>query len=341
MNISFIIPIYNTPERKLINCLNSFNNLQNLEYEVVLIDDGSDSYIKSICDQYTKNSDVFCYYRKVNGGVSEARNLGIRKAKGDYVAFVDADDCIIPNAYIIDLFNNDSEIILFDLIVKNVKEERICVFGNQRESGWYTLEELFIAFFNDSRLGGPYAKLYRRKFLIDNNIQFNTGMIVAEDADFLCRIIDKLYVMGEKPYYINIPAYIYNYSSLTNNLRIKNNPSIVLKNYLHISRKKMELIERLSFDSVAKQTYLNKARNSIVKTLYSFTASVLSYGILNNELEADIMKSAKMLRDNYYIDKTSNTIISKFYLWCIIHKHWYAIKAYSIAKTMYMRLLLR
>lgn len=340
MNISFIIPIYNTPEQKLLNCLNSFNNLQNLEYEVVLIDDGSDSYIQEICDQYTKNSDVFCYYRKTNGGVSEARNFGIRKAKGDYIAFVDADDYIIPSAYTRDIISIDSEIILFDLIVKNKTEERICALGNAKMEGFYNVEMLFSAFFNDSRIGGPVAKLFKRDFLVNNGLKFDTKMIVAEDADFLCCIIDKMNTIGKRCYYVNLPAYVYDYSPITNDTRIKRNPPIVLNNYLHISNKKIELINKLSFDLKLKKIYLRKTNNSIIHTLYSFTAVLISNGSLTPKIEAEIIEATNELRMKFKTFQTSKTLSSNYYLWCLSHRHWKLIKIYVLMKAVYRRILI-
>ncbi len=101
MNLSVIIPIYNTPYDLLEHCLASIKeNLVDMEgVEVLMINDGSTApHIASQLQQKALEDSRFLYIYKPNSGVSETRNLGIEKAKGEYITFVDADDYLEADA---------------------------------------------------------------------------------------------------------------------------------------------------------------------------------------------------------------------------------------------------
>ena len=95
--VSVIVPVYNS-EKTLSACVQSILNQTYLDYEIILIDDGSKDYSGQICDEWGS----ICEERKVrcqvihqeNGGVSRARNRGIEQAKGEYFVCVDSDDII-------------------------------------------------------------------------------------------------------------------------------------------------------------------------------------------------------------------------------------------------------
>lgn len=94
---SFIIPVYNM-EKYLTECLNSVFNQTVKDFEVILINDGSTDSSGEICDQYSKKYDFVHTIHQKNEGLSEARNAGIKLAKGDYIVLLDSDDFIRENA---------------------------------------------------------------------------------------------------------------------------------------------------------------------------------------------------------------------------------------------------
>lgn len=93
VKVSVIIPVYNAEEH-LEECLNSVLNQTILDYEVILIDDGSTDNSGEICQVYAQKDDRVTVIHQMNQGVSAARNLGIRKANGDYITFIDSDDWV-------------------------------------------------------------------------------------------------------------------------------------------------------------------------------------------------------------------------------------------------------
>ena len=111
--LSVIVPIYNA-DKYLKKCLDSicFQTYQNLQ--IILINDGSADSSLSICNEYKKRDQRIEIYTQENSGVSSARNVGLIKAKGDYITFVDSDDYLEHNAYEMALKENiDCDAIFF------------------------------------------------------------------------------------------------------------------------------------------------------------------------------------------------------------------------------------
>ena len=91
--VSIIVPIYNE-ENTLERCLNSLHKQTFSDYEVLLINDGSTDSSLEICEKYEKLDERFKIFSRENAGPSAARNLGIDRASGEFIYFVDADDHI-------------------------------------------------------------------------------------------------------------------------------------------------------------------------------------------------------------------------------------------------------
>lgn len=89
--ISIIVPVYKV-EQYLNQCIDSILCQEFEGFEIILIDDGSPDLCPSICDEYEKKDSRVKVFHKKNEGLSEARNLGVKKAIGKYVIFVDSDD---------------------------------------------------------------------------------------------------------------------------------------------------------------------------------------------------------------------------------------------------------
>ena len=96
--ISVIVPIYKV-EQYLPQCVESLLNQTCPNLEVLLVDDGSPDGCGSLCDGYAERDSRVRVIHKPNGGLSDARNAGIEAAQGDYLAFVDGDDWVEPDAY--------------------------------------------------------------------------------------------------------------------------------------------------------------------------------------------------------------------------------------------------
>ena len=179
---SIIVPVYNVAEY-LEKCLKSIDNQSFKDIEVIVVDDGSTDASLEICNRFAKNKINFRIYTKKNEGQGVARNFGMEKAQGEFICFVDSDDWIEQDLCL-EMFRiactSDADFINFglDFISSSGKiKKKIDKFLVREISG----NEIFsMALLDDQILSSPCNKIYRRKFLVENNIYFPT-LRVNED----------------------------------------------------------------------------------------------------------------------------------------------------------------
>lgn len=184
--ISVIIPAYNAA-KTIVCCVDSLLSQTYQDWELIIMDDGSTDNTLDVCQSFQdKRIQV---YHKPNGGVSSARNYGMTYAKGEYIAFVDADDYLEP-MYLEHLYQ-DSE---YDLSITG-----FC-YGNEPEKSKLSLkltDKSSIAnslsdLINADQLCYPWGRLFKRSIIEQNHIRFNKKMRFAEDNvfnwEYLCHI---------------------------------------------------------------------------------------------------------------------------------------------------------
>lgn len=114
--LSIIVPVYNA-ERFLSRCVESIFNQSYKNFELILVDDGSKDDSYSLCKEYASKDNRVIALTKENGGASSARNMGLRRAVGEYIGFVDVDDFIVSDMYeyMIDLIKKlQADIVICD-----------------------------------------------------------------------------------------------------------------------------------------------------------------------------------------------------------------------------------
>lgn len=190
-NITIIIPIYNL-EDYLDNCLNSIKKQTYTNFEVLLIDDGSTDKSKQICKFYVKEDSRFKYFYQHNAGVSKARNLGLQKACGKFVTFVDGDDFLNSN-HLQDMIDgmkygqlsisgrND---IYQDKVKQSFKVDKDVVLNRRQLVDGILKPGIIYSF--------PWNKLYLTKIIKDNLITFNESLDYGEDLVFNMEYVLKI-----------------------------------------------------------------------------------------------------------------------------------------------------
>lgn len=125
--ISVIVPVYKV-EKYLDRCVQSILNQTFEDLEVILVDDGSPDRCPEICDEWARKDSRVCVIHKTNGGLSSARNAGLKIQKGEFVCFVDSDDWILPEMLekLLELLENNSECDIaecekIDCVSENIK----------------------------------------------------------------------------------------------------------------------------------------------------------------------------------------------------------------------------
>lgn len=201
--ISIIIPLYNK-EKDIYKCLDSILLQSYIAFEVLIIDDGSFDNSAKICLDFCSRDDRFKYYKKINGGVSSARNYGLNKAKYEYIVFIDADD-YVEKKYLESLINNKSDLVVEGFKTKeNGIISEYHIFNNK-----YNKDEILKLLMQKeitNIFSVPYLKLYRMKYIKENNIKFNEKLNFGEDFDFVLKYLDVItgeITLVDKCYYIN------------------------------------------------------------------------------------------------------------------------------------------
>lgn len=186
--ISVIVPVYNA-EKFLHRCIDSILVQSFTDFELLLINDGSKDSSGRICDEYaTKDSRVRVFHKE-NGGVSSARNLGLDNAKGEWIAFVDADDYIDKD--FLCNYNDRKENV--DAVVQSVicihQGHVPCTVGFEREKLFTSPLECVkhIIAINKGLLGYSVNKLYKKSIISDNKIYYDTRLKFREDEEFVLR----------------------------------------------------------------------------------------------------------------------------------------------------------
>ena len=173
---SIIVPVYNV-EKYINNCLKSIESQTFSNFEVIVVNDGTKDNSQKIIDEYVKKDDRFKSFCKENGGLSSARNFGIKYATGDYLVFVDSDDTINENL----LFelneeinkNNNLDLIKYEVKIKNVTDtiEKNILFS------YVDGEEAFKNLISSSLFVTAWSYAYRKKFWDHNNFLYENGRI--------------------------------------------------------------------------------------------------------------------------------------------------------------------
>lgn len=133
IDLSVIVPAYNC-EKFIERCLNSILNQSALEIEIIIINDGSTDNTNKICEEYVDKHNNIKLINKINEGQGIARNLGIKKAKGKYITFVDSDDYVNRNCYTIavELLEKNNADLFVGQIKKVSENENLKVALNNK-----------------------------------------------------------------------------------------------------------------------------------------------------------------------------------------------------------------
>ena len=220
--ISIIVPIYNV-EKYLRQCLDSILNQTYQNFECLLINDGSPDNSADICREYAVKDSRFKYFEKENGGVSSARNFGIKNSIGDYVTFVDPDDWL--DSYYLET--------LYETMMKHKADISIACYGAYDEE---RATYLFYAY------GEEYEHVYSGREVVEQLPTFEGGDLTYQTSWgmlFKCELFEqitfpegrvnedigtnyKLFMQAKKMAYLHKNLYI----NIINNLYIYNIPFI-------------------------------------------------------------------------------------------------------------------
>lgn len=324
--ISIIIPVYQA-EKHLSGAVESVLAQTYKEWELILIDDGSNDASGAICDDYVNKNERIRVLHKSNGGQSSARNKGLEMAKGKYIYWMDNDDIIFPEACEILLRNMEQYGADISVCSYLTKDDRGGIGHNEHLGNVVVLDnkEGLKSFLTREVDIYIWTKLYRKSFLDKYNIRFEEG---RSDEDFLFNALAFAYSV--KTVVQDIPVYIY---SIRKNSTCRQFPKLRLKKYIDDTWYRIMKIEALVAEIYPQYTYLAK-RQSI---LYIF---IILGTIIDNEGKYIKEDCRKLL---FYIHQNRWQVIHerKFWhmsLWGVLFATFLPYKIYFMVRK-YKRLL--
>ncbi len=213
-SLSVIVPVYNA-EKYLGNALDSLTAQTVVEsMQIILVDDGSTDASPHICDEFASKHPATVVIHQQNGGVSAARNTGLKEAKGEYIGFVDADDTVAHDYY--------------EKLLKAAKENNCdmafssitFIYNGEFRAvpDWYNpntiihrnrIREIFLQkMLSDGSQNSACLKIFRRSIIGDFSLEFPVGIKIGEDKrfvlEFLKHCTSAVYAGNCGYYYLNV-----------------------------------------------------------------------------------------------------------------------------------------
>jgi glycosyltransferase involved in cell wall biosynthesis len=319
MFLSFIIPVYNC-ETYIRKCLERIANvnLNPVEFEVVLVDDGSKDRSALICAEYAGKYGNIRFFQQQNDGPATARNKGLDQAKGEFVWFVDADDAIVPSIFekLKDtiIAYPEADLISFGYVSQYPDHEMVCKMV-ESETVCTGLDFL-------NRRGGSFLwnNLYRRSSI--GNKRFINGVHHIEDSCFNIQTIinyKEVVILPDVRYYYNRK----NVNSISQGRRLRdrvkaNDDSFIVYNTLYSDmqkttdeQKKNFLWQNLNF-SIAAHLY-TMLRFDNARTIKRYIAEYRRMGLYPLEKTGNRKSDRFLLLANH---EHLLLAVKNFGMWC-------------------------
>lgn len=311
--LSVIIPIYNTPIPALQRCFDSVSAFR----EVLLIDDGSQAETGSFCLEYCRDHPNFRYAYQENGGVSSARNKGLSLATGQYITFLDADDELLPDGIV----PSESDLVLYDILLRDGGSEWVWSALDQ-DAGPLTKKQLLYRLIATKSLNGPVAKLYKRSIIEENGLRFDRDFITGEDWNFVCDYA----LHAETITYQKTPVYRYFREAATSMGRLSRQPDTMLRNYLSMYQRKLDLAEMTDHANELKVI----AAADLTETLFNTAADLLLLKLLTPERKA-------LIRDAVAGLPRANSRKTRIKA-AVINRHFWLLRPLAMLRALYLKI---
>lgn len=342
--ISIIIPVYNIAHY-LEECVESIIKQSFTDFEVILVDDGSNDGSADLCDKYKTYSNFSVVHTK-NEGAAHARNTGLDIAKGKYVAFIDGDDAIVES-YL--------EFLYKEIETQNVDIAVCCCksIENGEEDHFFSKDTIFD---NDNRIeliyqliemrygqpgpfyytgiGVPWGKLYNRDFIEKNNLRFDNNLRRLQDNMFNMYAFHK----AGRIKYINNPLYLYRRGHVSS-LSVNYNPNLA-RNSINLINARILAMDELGYssDELAMKKFDGEAfkyYREILKNIAQYYPRKGRYKLFSKVFhckgEYEVFKSHVAL-----VEPADNwTVLGrKMELWFVRHNMCMALYGYLHAKKL-------
>lgn len=300
--VSVIVPVYNA-EKYISKCINSILDQSLKDFEIILINDGSEDKSSDICDEYSRLYEKIRVIHIKNSGPARARNIGIENARGKYIAFIDSDDAMekqMLEVMVHEAKKNNADIVICNFNIVSF-DNKIISKGNHSlnkyrfEGNKNITNEMIYKFYNDDYFGLPalWNKIYKRDFIISKNIRIDENLFRGEDFWFNINALRNANVV------ITVQDYLYNYYQVNENSIMH---SIRLEQYNEWKRNIKKLLlyndQFFDFDINYSRFYFN----FIYKVQY-FILNIMQSNILQKKEKRLFI--INIIKDDFYVNAIS------------------------------------
>lgn len=310
MKVSFILPIYNV-EKYLSECVESILAQTYRDFEVLLVDDGSPDYCPQICDDWSKKDARIKVIHKPNGGVSSARNAGLKVATGKYVCFVDSDDILPVDA--------------LEKLVDSIEEKQVdyalggfqFMYGNnliyhslRLKEGKYAFKDIMCDFIDDGTLSGfllgsVCGGLYRLDIINKHNLKFVDGLKNNEDGLFNFEYALKATSMCV----IDVPVYNYRQDNASSK------PNRKSENF---GQKIFEILDIRDWPKEEYHYDIQKTRRNVTLAWWNILHFALDYPFFESLSFIYNMLSSPKVRKGLKYMQTKKMTYNKYIIYCLM-----------------------
>ena len=247
--ISIIVPVYNA-QKYLKKCIDSIINQTYKNIEILLINDGSKDKSLKICKEYEKKDSRIIVIDKQNKGVSNTRNVGIKKSTGDYIVFIDSDDCFeldaIETMYNI-IKDKDLDMVRFNYQINGIPQ-----------TSYTNVEDFEKNILNGNIPAYVWIFIFKNKFI--KNILFKEDISMMEDTTFIVELLEK------KPKLLLSDKVTYNYYLSENSLsRGKENYEKNIKDILKVNKYINEILKHNDLKIIANTKHVQLINEYLLK----------------------------------------------------------------------------
>lgn len=310
--LSIIVPVYNSSQH-LGQCIESIINQTFNNFELILINDGSQDSSGLICDSYKAKDGRIVAYHQSNKGVSSARNQGLSLSKGKWIMFIDSDDWINKD-YLSNIFSfldyHEPDLVIWGikLLLKHTSiEKNIQLFGYHENKD--SIYELLISSDINELLESPCNKLFKHEIIREHNIAFDLNLSYLEDMNFNYFYLKKINSI------FGISNVYYNYRKNDNdNTLSQKHPN----NYIEIIHQSINLRKDLfsEYNGYLKNKYLCSLQKKMERAYLSLNVSMynnkINYKTRIKEWKKFIRRNnIEYLNDNsfHFVLKSKNPIV--------------------------------
>lgn len=314
MKISIVVPVYNV-EQYLERCINSLVGQTYNDIEIILVNDGSTDSSLDICQQYQKIDKRIVVIDKANGGLSDARNWGMKNVTGEYVLFVDSDDYVNEETCekFIEKTIGYPDIISGNARVVNGDKETFMRRSMPETEGCDGESFLKRELSNDTMYMAAWLNLYKCSFLRENNLFFEKGLL-HEDEEFTPRVFLK--AKKVKSIDFDFYNYIIRENSISTNKDLSKNAEHLYAT-LYKLEKRYDTIQDESLKRLLKNSLVDKYLNmfQMLKNTRSETSIKFDVDFLKrNTFSKRNKKKVKLFSTNktlyYWMNKLQKKLLS-------------------------------